>query len=805
MLLSIVIFALIVFGLGWGTLALATGRVRTTVEELAIAPGIGLAVFAVLAILFNPIGIPLCGWPFLIAGAALSAAGVVRARVKGARENGGKGDSPLNNKAGAVPFSPIFSRDDLFLAAAVLLGAVTFLVFLHGAFVDEWLPDDDPWEHAATAKYVALHGTYSIPAALRREFTTYLEPYPPAYPVLMGVLHGAGAPMSWTLKFFNVLLVACAIPWFYLFAKELTKRPAAALWMTGVLWALPCFMSRFIWAQTLAVVLFFPAFYAMERARREPSWAVVFALAAAGVFLAQPSSAAIFGIMAGLFWLVNLGVALAGPERPRPMRGPVRQALALAAALLIAAAFYVPAYVKFGHDEFLLGLGKIPAGKLSLRLAGTAHEKTYGLRDFLWANGLQNQMNQPTGIGFMLSFVALAGVALLVARITKRRPEGGSAPNRWAVVALVWLLFTFLGVMSNIPGFPVTLFPHRFWVYFAIPVAMIAGELLALVASDLDGEPLCAAALGLALGGALVFSGIAELVCFIVERPAGMRVDQLQGGNAALFLASLVLGGAAATARVYRVGRKKDPAPLSPQRPTAAAAVLPIIIAGAVMTSGYATVNLQGFVPWPPGVRFYTTVDVDDEGRIVIGQEHLEGYLLLRRTFPRGSAVLSVNGVDDHVIGFDMQALPYDADVMSLRGKLHGTKPADVGEPMLREFVDLARRKGLHYLLVDSYHAAEHQHFAARDKVALADALFNIGRTENRIAEILAGAAPTAEEKPAVEALLPEIKDRDDRERRELDLAKRLRELMKASPDLRQPPAIDTGPCGVLAYEIRPR
>ncbi|GAH41874.1 unnamed protein product, partial [marine sediment metagenome] len=276
---SFVFFFAVIYVLGLAVVLLAAGRLRLSLETHVMCTGVGLAAFAVLTLLLNTVRIPLAWWTFLLSALVLLGFGILRCLVSRKPAEGEPAGEPL------------WSQGSVCLLIAVALALVCFAVFLNGAFSTPWLTDDDSWVHAASAKYVTLNRTYSIDPELRGyPHQSYLEPYPPAYPVLMGVLHQLNRSMSRTLKFFNVLIVALGVVTFYVMAREWTGSPTRALWMTGVLWILPCFMSRFIWAQSLALVLFFPGFYAMARTRREPAWAVVLAVVIGALFLSQPSS-----------------------------------------------------------------------------------------------------------------------------------------------------------------------------------------------------------------------------------------------------------------------------------------------------------------------------------------------------------------------------------------------------------------------------------------------------------------------------------------------------------------------------------
>ncbi|HUV38774.1 MAG TPA: hypothetical protein VMY39_04130, partial [Planctomycetota bacterium] len=552
---------------------------------------------------------------------------------------------------------------------------VSCVLFINGSFSARWLPNDDSWEHASSAKYIAVHRTYTIdPEARARPVMSYLEPYPPAYPALMAVLHQTNTSIYTTLKLFNNVIIALGLVWFYVMLREWTGQPVKALWMTGVLWVIPCFMSHFIWAQSLALVLFFPAFTALERTRREGAWWVPAALVIAGMFLTQPSAAAIFGLLAALYWLVNAGFAVFGRENRFPWKALVLQASAAVLGLVIAAGYYLPEYAKFGEAQFKWGLMRAdPAGEMSLKLSGTSTGKANSLWQFVWAPTL-TAINGPKGIGVVLSVVLAAGVVLLVVRWKRLRS------TRWRWAALLWLVLTVLGVQGD--AMSVSLFPHRFWAFFAIPVAIIAGELLSVLVAKLDRTTTAlSAAFGLALGLTLVFGTVAERLYAsfgdAFEQLAPGQTLAMRGLRLGLFIPSLLASvGALALALTRLSGKGASPGTF------ARFALAAVLVAGVIVTSGYPKARFEGLIPWGyAGVHFYPD------------PAHRNGFIEIRAKFPPDTRIFGLDAMDDHIIGFDMFTPPYDLELKRFRDALK-EKPLDAIGP---DDVAAVHRKALEY------------------------------------------------------------------------------------------------------------
>ena len=774
---TIVYFFVLIYFLGSPVVQLVTGRLRLRLEMHVLSTGIGLATFTVVTVLLNTMRLPLVWWMFLIVAALLQVSAVLRCRRK-------TKPAGSETRPGSINWKEVIC-----LLIALGLAGVNCGVYLNGSLKARWLCDDDPWYHAASAKHVATTRTYALSVEEQTGIMSYLEPYPPGYPSLMGVLHQLNNSIFLTLKVFNIVVIALGIVWFYLMMREWTQRPAAALWMTGALWVLPCFMSRFIWAQSMALVLFFPAFYAFERTRREPAWAIVAAVCTGGVLLSQPSSAAIFALFAVVYWLVNAGVRVFAGEQVVSTRTLVHQALAGLGGLLISALFYLTAFLKFGYAEFMMGVAKInvKTAPVPLKVTGTGHADVYSLWDLIHAP-VSTKINQPVGIGPVLFVLACAGVVLIVARWRHLREE------RWGLVALLWLLISVLGVMGN--RLPFALFPHRFWVFLAIPVAMAAGAFMTFIGRTLDWKHLApAAAAGVLLGIVLAATGVAAGLAERLDGPDGSTVGTIITVGATIVgLLAMVLFWAAELPEAMKKLMR--------------AVMAGLIVFGVILTSGYVKARFEGFspYPWPPGVHFFTFVAQGPDGRPILIRQHLAGYVAIReKAFRPNSRFLVLTAPGNQLIGFDMFTLPYDLDVRRLREDFDALKPNELDETFLARIREVARTKKLHYLLVDTYPLALLQYRLRLSQRKPPRVARSMGIGEERFKALAQGtAAPTEAEKPLV-AIMHQAaklhakyttKGRDAT----LKLA-RLRQMLEASPVFKR--TFNSGPQGVVVYWIR--
>jgi hypothetical protein len=343
-----------------------------------------------------------------------------------------------------------------------------FLVYLSGSFGYAWLEDDDPWQHADAVRYVSIFSTYIQPPQLPIH---YLAPYTPFYDVIMGVLFQVdGSSIQTILKFFNPLLISLAVPFFFCWAKERFDA-RRAMWATFIIAILPSFMSHFIWAQTLCVMLVFPALYFLEKYLKSEGagkngFAALAVLSMASVMITQPSAAAMFfGLVAA--FIVSLALVKIVQERKIDAIRPLAPlaALFLAAFVLALIEFWIPMFAMYPADAVMDKLS-LSTKILTDRYGDTGGGLVYGFSDF-WEAPFSSKMDQPVGWG---AFVFVLVVVGLVSCILDLK---GGRNREAAALSILWFVFGMVGTEGNL--LPVKLVPHRFWVFLAIPVALLAG------------------------------------------------------------------------------------------------------------------------------------------------------------------------------------------------------------------------------------------------------------------------------------------------------------------------------------------
>lgn len=510
MIQTILLFFLVMWGLGFSVAKLT--RIREEENALArnlIRLGFGLGLFPILAVTLNLVKVQLAWWIFL---ASSSIVPFIYA-LKGRKE---KSEKKEISELG-------YSNTGIIIV--LIISLVLFAVYLKGAFGYPYLENDDPWGHAIGSSYVAEHKSFSRyigePVTEENFIRTYMEPYPPAYDTLMGVLHQTNDSIKWTLKFFNVLIISLGLVFFYFFAKEFTKSEKKALIATFILAVLPCFMSHFVWAQSLALVLFFPTLYCSEKIKEDKKWAILAALIIGSIFVSQPSSAVFFVIMFVIYWLSKVVVSYFSKEKIFTQENNL-SILSLFAGIGLSAVYWIPTLIKYGLKLTLRGVG-IVIGLFGAESIDTSGGIVYSIKDYVIAP-LVSKMDQPTGLGIFVFLLVLFSLFLLCFNLKKIKT------SRYIMTVLIWFVFTLIGTEGN--ALPFKLFPHRFWAFLAIPVAFLIAEAIMSLSASLKNPSLKYAVLLAIVAGILWTSAYPKYVVETSMWPPGVTwssAEELQG------------------------------------------------------------------------------------------------------------------------------------------------------------------------------------------------------------------------------------------------------------------------------------
>lgn len=526
-ILSILVFFAITFCLGYSITRLAKES-ENFLERNLMRIGFGLGVFIVLGLLLNILRVPLDWRIFLGIGIILTIFFLLKYKFFNALKNP----------------KPRLTNTDMAVLAMLLIFFAAFYVYGKGAFSYPWLEDDDPWAHALGVKYISVEKT-----AFTKQRVKYVDPYPPSYDMVMGVMHQTNDSVYWTLKFFNALIISLSIIFFFFFAKEMTGKNKA-LFSTFALASVPAYLSHFIWAISLSVPLYFVSFYAVERIKYDKKWVFIAAAMIGATLTSSPSHSTYFGLLFVIYYVAKIIL-----EKSFLAYHASAGFLGMLISFLL---WWLPSIIKHGFSGTLRGIGL--GGSLQIASVSGTGDRVYNMQDFFIAQKI-NAINNPIGIGLVLSLLLIVALLSLIYKyydeikknklqvlaiffiiatallfflsktyvknITNRASnyaatlKPGSVPffeflfdqqflvvnllimafvlvslavisyknrdfrDKYLVIALAWLIFTFYAV--NAGPFHYKLSPFRAWSVFAIPLAILASEGLWFLMNLLKG------------------------------------------------------------------------------------------------------------------------------------------------------------------------------------------------------------------------------------------------------------------------------------------------------------------------------
>lgn len=474
MIVSIVAFFFIAWSFGYTVLRLSKADPEEhPVHEFIAQLAVGLAAFSFLGVILNALNVPLHLSVYLVLGAIYPAYVLVRA-IRGKQRI-----------AWRVP-QGIWKEQSTYVLLA--LGAIlifTFVLFHKGAFGYPYLENDDPWNHAQAAMYIARERTYDIDPQVRElngGYAFYLEPYPPTYGIIMGLMRQANDSVIWTLKFFNVLLITLTLAFAFIFFKAYLESDLKAVFATFILAALPSFMSHFIWSQTLAIALIPVGLYATVRAINSPSWRIPAVISVASALVTQPVVSFVFGITVALL------AAAVFLHDLTTRKGPAGKRFARTASVLIAGAGGLAlSFAYWGVQLAKWGLDGILAAKGG-ELTGGGWAGAYALQRYTFSEVFfpphASRIDQAVGWGPVLTIALVAGIIAMLLLLPRmlRKETGWAAPHM-----LLWFLLLAYATFApsfGMPGWG----SHRTWAYMAIPLAAVTAVGIFAAARGIAGK-----------------------------------------------------------------------------------------------------------------------------------------------------------------------------------------------------------------------------------------------------------------------------------------------------------------------------
>jgi hypothetical protein len=458
---------------------------------------LGLAALPIAAITsFELLRVPIRPWMALVLGGVGLVVGVRQAWRRWTPSGGRTQEPPAHR------------------AALLLLALSTFWSCLHGALAFPSFEGRDGWGHALGARYLLETGVPRQPLP-EWPLVHYVDAYPPLFDVLLSLASAWGGAVNAPIKAVSAMAAALAVPAFYFLVLRLVQSPRVAAVASALYAALPGNLTRHVWAHSLALVFLFVALHAAVRLRESSDWLIPGSMVTAGLMLTAPTTA-----IKGLALLLLLGVACGRTARVWSRR-VFAQALL---ASLLAAVWYVPAFVRYGWE--LRRAMESPQARRD-RMAGdtsaaphaphrggsaASRPRPYGPDDFFFFRpysfgGLLTEPKQaeeiaPAGVGLPLAVLSL-WFLLLGPRAAFQEGRGVSASIGSRALRL-WLAAIL--VLALAPHVRLDFYAWRSWLVLC-PLACAAAAAVLCRAVRGSSAASCVAVAALALAGVINAGG----------------------------------------------------------------------------------------------------------------------------------------------------------------------------------------------------------------------------------------------------------------------------------------------------------
>ncbi|MFH1850456.1 MAG: hypothetical protein ABH879_09850 [archaeon] len=451
-LFTIAVFLVITWGLGF-SLTFWLKAAKDNAERNIMRAGVGLSAIPVLGSVLNLLHIPIDWRAFLLAGMIVPLYSLYSHR---------QGIAGFLKSAG--PRIRI-TKSALSFMGVLLIFMLAFYTYHKGAFAYPWLEDDDSWNHALGAKYVALEKTADEPEG--KSVLQYLDPYPPGYDILVGILHQTNSSVSWTLKYFNALIISLSLLFFYFFAGRFTHNRGKALFATFILAAVPPYFTHFIWAHSLVITIFIVLIYALQMLKKDKGWKYPAAVAYAGVLTTQPTQAIKVTLLVLIYMLIKY---LVEKKHAREI------IFSLAAGLALSLSWWATKWrgmlgVHLGPSDGPIMTQYTSPGlankiiSLMKTFAPVPSRIDYDWNSILYVS-LQNKINIAVGLGLIVTLLAIFSAGVLLLNLIRKKHK------TWRIITLVWLIVTLLGVFN----LPFGLYGFRWWLLFCPFMAILCSE-----------------------------------------------------------------------------------------------------------------------------------------------------------------------------------------------------------------------------------------------------------------------------------------------------------------------------------------
>ena len=637
-ILSVFLFFVYTWGFGFTVTSFAKKQ-ENFLERHLMNIGIGLGALIAFGLILNFIKIKLHWQIFLAASLAYPLYYLIR-NFKGIISN------IKSPKLKITKYS-------LSIFAMLVIFFVSLYIYEKGAFAYQFLEDDDPWSHSLSAKYVSIEKKLTAEKPLFH----FIDPYPPAYNLLMGLMHQTNDSIYWTLKFFNALIISLSIIFFYFFVKELTGSYGKALFSSFVLASLPSYLSHFIWSLALSMVLYPISFYCIEKIKHDKKWFVPSIFVIAAALTTSPSHSFYFALLLGVYMIVKV-IA----EKKILIYEAIASLGGLSLSLIV---WWIPAIIKFGFTGMLNSLGmRLGAGNTLLSVDGTG-DMIYLFRDFVFAKHVNNTITNPFGIGLVVSILLLIGIIAVYYKIFS---ASKNIPPKWKKAAYFFegtsLALLFFGIIrysgSSKPKTEVIM------ILFSLLLLTILFIILSFskhIESSYNW-------IGIILSW-LILTFYAVNGVLFPYKVSAFRVWMILSIPVAV-LSSYGLWFLMGFVKKIKI---------------AVVIMVLLVLTGIVFTSGYYKYKINTS-QWPPG-GFWVILK-DNNGRPI--SPELGGYIQFKDSIPAGARVFTFSN-DAAIIGFDKFICHWCDDERDFKKTGFNSSASDIAEWL--------RKKNYEYIVID--------------------------------------------------------------------------------------------------------
>ncbi len=508
MIISLAVFLVIIIGLG-SIARIAGWSKEDALEKFFITSGIGLLAIPVVGVIFNLLGIPIDFKNFIYLALTILIFSVIIELIRKSSR------SSIKNLIKELISLPN-------IALLVIFGIALYM-YLKGSFSYEWFEDYDPWLYAASTKFIALEKTFNSSF-----WSRVSQPYPQGFQIILAILHQTNSSLSWTMKFFNAIIVSLSYPMFYYLSKKLVPGKWPSIIGTAALLSMPAWLTHFIFPFSLSMTSIPIFFYALIKSEENNKWFTIALISFISIWFIHFYSSFVITIMLFLYWLNK---SFCENKFNKSIIW-----LTISGMVVSLSIFWLPSLYKF-KDEILIDQ-KVPAGlhvfinpikslietgywinvlsfilffiiiistqkfwrralsritskfnfkytkatiftiaisltmvvllwpKKFMRVLGSG-SMPYTLEHFLSLNTERNLIQNPFGIGAVSMALAAVGFIYCIVIIAKLF----SKEKQFTALIFVWSIFTFLGVSSA--RFSLNLMPFRMWSFFAFSVALL--------------------------------------------------------------------------------------------------------------------------------------------------------------------------------------------------------------------------------------------------------------------------------------------------------------------------------------------